>query len=160
MPSQVVICGSMSHYDDMLKCWTELRAAGIPCIMPEPDEADVLNVRDKFLEFKREIARQYLSEIAKADTFAILVVNKPKRGICHYIGANSFAEIAVAFYARKQIYLLEGIYENFEEELSAWQACALQGNLNQLISEYQQTQGGNSPHESVMRSHDYVYAGA
>jgi len=50
-----------------------------------------------------------------------------KKGICNYIGANSFAEIALAFYLGKKIFLLNDVYSLYEDELSAWGAVPLKG---------------------------------
>ena len=47
-------------------------------------------------------------------------------------GDNSFAEIAFAFYFNKPIYLWHDIYELFRDELEAWGAVSLKGNLNNL----------------------------
>jgi hypothetical protein len=87
-----------------------------------------------------------LSIIRRKDTDGILVANEPKHGDRNYIGANAFAEIAIAFNAQKAIYLLNDIPAAFEDELSAWGAIPLKGDLsiltadmNRLLSQPKQT---------------------
>ncbi|HUV04339.1 MAG TPA: hypothetical protein VMX94_04455 [Armatimonadota bacterium] len=138
MPRRIVLCGSMSNYGDMLSCLQYLQARGIPCIGPQPDEdASTAQMSDsQFLDFKRRISRAYLIEIRRAATFGILVVNTPKRGIPNYIGANAFAEVAVAFNAKKRIYLFDGFYDLYSDELQAWRATPLHRDLSLLVQHY------------------------
>jgi diphthamide synthase subunit DPH2 len=51
--------------------------------------------------------KEHFDKISKSD--AILVVNLDKKGIKNYIGGNTFAEIMVAFYLNKKIFLLNPI---------------------------------------------------
>ena len=62
----------------------------------------------------------------------MLVVNSDKKGVKNYIGANTFAEIAIAFYFEKKLYLLNDIYGPYSDELLAWNVIPLKGNLNLL----------------------------
>ena len=62
----------------------------------------------------------------------ILVINDAKNDIENYIGANSFAEIAFGFYFNKQVYLLNGIYEPYKDDLIGWNVNTLKGNLDKL----------------------------
>lgn len=66
----------------------------------------------------------------KNDT--ILIVNANKNGIENYIEPNSFAEIAFAFYHRKNIYVLNSFYEPYLDELEGWSVQELKGNLDNL----------------------------
>ena len=65
---------------------------------------------------------------------AVLVVNPPKQGVGHYIGANAFAEIAIAFYFGKKIFLLYDQFPPYADELSAWGVVPLRGDLGLLAS--------------------------
>lgn len=49
--------------------------------------------------------------------------------IPNYIGANTFAEIAIAFYFGKKVFLLNDIYEPYSDELIAWGAIPLKGEI-------------------------------
>jgi hypothetical protein len=70
-------------------------------------------------------------------TCAVLAVNADKQGIRDYIGPNTFAELAIAFVNGKKIYLLQNVPRNLEDELTAWGAIPLRGDLSRLIEEVQ-----------------------
>jgi len=79
--------------------------------------------------------REHFEKIRKSD--AILVVNKAKRGIENYIGGNTFAEIMVAFFLNKKIFLLNPIPEHerlnaFREEIEGVNPIVLNGNLDDI----------------------------
>lgn len=59
---------------------------------------------DKDYHKKTDLMRRHFNEIDKAD--AILVVNYEKHGRTGYIGGNVLIEMALAFYLKKPIYLL------------------------------------------------------
>ncbi|WP_335092538.1 hypothetical protein [Nostoc sp.] len=127
----------MSNYEEMLKYQNILMKNNIPCLVPE-NEGELIKQlsRDEFNEFKRKVSKKHFEEIINNNVFAILVVNPTKNYIPNYIGANTFAEIAIAFYKQRQIFLLYDIYEGFKDELIAWDIKPLQGNINSLIEEY------------------------
>ena len=80
---------------------------------------------------KAEASRAHFKRIIEqADK--VLIVNATAHDTENYIGPNSFAEIAFAFYFNKPIYLWHDIYELFRDELEAWGAVSLKGNLNNL----------------------------
>lgn len=81
---------------------------------------------------KKEASKLHFDEIINNNTDAILVVNCNKGDLNNYIGANTFAEIAFGFYFNKKIYLFNDIYEPYKEELNAWGAIPLKGDLNEL----------------------------
>ena len=63
------------------------------------------------------------------------VINEEKNGKPNYVGANSFAEIAMGFYFGKTVFLKNDIYEPFADELVGWGVIPLKGNLD-AIKEY------------------------
>ena len=65
-------------------------------------------------------------------TDAVLIINEDKEGKSNYIGPNSFAEIAMAFFNNKKIFLLNDIYEPYMDELSAWGVVCLNGDLGKI----------------------------
>jgi hypothetical protein len=71
-----------------------------------------------------------------------------KYDISHYIGPNTFAEVAVAFAQSKKIYLLNGIPSVYEDELIAWRVIPLFGALHQLIDDF---------HKSYLRETSQLY---
>ena len=99
-----------------------------------PKEVDWDNIpKENHSACKKELSMEYFDEIAKEDTHAILVVNDMKRETENYIGASTFAEIAIAFYFDKKIFILNNIYSPYKEELSTWGAILLNGKLNNIV---------------------------
>ncbi len=120
---RIALCGSMKTKDDLIKAGEELERRGIRVLLP---------IECLYNEPKIIASRAHFTRIIDEDTEAILVVNSPKNNIPNYIGANTFAEIAFAFYYHKKIYLLNDIYEPYKEELEGWGAISLHNNLNNL----------------------------
>lgn len=133
----IVICGSMAFYAEMLNVSNMLKNWGIPTIIPkeESKEKELLS-EEQFYDFKRKVSSQYLSKIRDNSTYAILVLNQEKRGVKNYIGANTLVEISMAFCWGRAIYLLNDFYEPLKEELMAWRVVNLNGNLERLIEDY------------------------
>ena len=136
-PGSIVICGSMSSFDEMLHYKELLGQNYIPSIVPHNEKVLIERLSaEEFSTFKRSVSAQHLRKIREKNVFGILVVNAPKNGISNYIGANTFAEIAMAFCWNRKIFILHDLYDFFRDELIAWQATILHGDLNQLFSIY------------------------
>jgi hypothetical protein len=133
----IVICGSMSNYPAMVNCHNFLQKNNIPSILPYEENDIAKNFSEQELySLKREVSRKHFDSICDDKTFAILVVNTPKNSKKNYIGANTFAEIAISFYCKKRIFLLDDIYEEYKDELIAWETQPLQGSIEKLINAY------------------------
>ena len=126
---KIVISGSIALLDKMKNIANQLTGMGYMVVIPKEVEWDSIP-NDKHDESKKEFSMEYFNEIAKEDTYAVLAVNDMKRGITNYIGASTFAEIAIAFYFGKKIFVLNDIYEPFKDELSAWDVVPLNGELS------------------------------
>lgn len=135
---RVVVCGSMSAYSGMVAVRECLRDARIPAIVPiaENDIHDAMS-EQQFLQFKRKVAFQHLREIRNPATYAVLAFNQDKYGVSDYIGPNTFAEIAVGFAQSKRIYLYQQIPAIYEDELRAWGAISLAGDLSRLVKDFE-----------------------
>lgn len=129
--SRIVISGSMQFLNEMKKYKRLIEKKGFTVILPEEDNWDKITP-EQINNFKRIVSKRYFDIIADANTTALLVVNSVKKGVKNYIGANTFAEIAIAFYFEKKIYLLNDIYGPYSDELLAWNVIPLKGNLNLL----------------------------
>ena len=81
---------------------------------------------------KREHSMGHFDEICKDETDVLLAVNEPKNGIKNYIGPNTFAEIAMAFYKQKRVFVLNDLYEPYLDELKGWGVIPLKGDLNRF----------------------------
>lgn len=133
----IVICGSMAFYNRMIEISEYLKRRGIPVVIPreENEEREELT-EEQFNNFKRKVSNQYLAKIRESSTYAILVLNEEKKGILNYIGANTLVEISMAFCWGRPIYLFNDLYEPLNDELIAWSAIGLKGNLDILIENY------------------------
>lgn len=133
----IVICGSMVFYDQMFEMSEYIRKHGIPTVIPKEESMEKETLSEKqFSDFKRKVSNQYLAKIRENSTYAILVVNQEKKGIDNYIGANTLVEISMAFCWGRRVYLLNDFYDPLMDELVAWNAISLKGNLSRLIEDY------------------------
>lgn len=134
---RVVLCGSMGAYGDILNISSQLNKLQVPTVIPEAEDASILGLSaDAFEQFKRRVSFQYLRKIRDPRTFAVLAINVDRHGIPDYIGPNTFAEIAVTFAQSKRIYLLQGMPDDYEDELSAWRTVPLHGKLERLVEDF------------------------
>jgi hypothetical protein len=134
----VVICGSMIHFSAMVRIQQTLRDCGIESIAPE-DERHVDRAslsQNDWSKLKRRMSERYFRIIRRRSVFGILVANYEKHGRPNYIGPNTLAEIAIAVNARKKIYLLHDRYKELDEELEAWGAISLNGDIGPLIRQF------------------------
>lgn len=137
---QIVICGSMSHYRRMEQLREALLSSGVQAIVPEKETSYHASLdATQFRAFKRRVSAEYLRVIRRRVTYGILVANERKYEDQCYIGANTFAEIAVAFNAKKRIYLINDLPATFRDELEAWEAVPLRQDLTPLILDYRAT---------------------
>lgn len=135
----IVICGSMCFYDKMLEVSEILKAKGIPTLIPKEETVEKANLSvDEFANFKRKVSNQYLSKIRENTTYAILALNQRKNEIDNYIGANTLVEISMAFCWGRPIFLYNDFYTPLVDELTAWGAICLQGDLDKLIQHYKE----------------------
>lgn len=119
----IVLCGSMKVKNEILKVADTLKEKGYNVLLP----IECMEGKPK------EIAsRAHFNRIIDSQNEIVLIVNATKNGIDNYIGPNSFAEIAFAFYYNKEIYLLNDYYEPYQDELTGWHVKTLNGNLNNL----------------------------
>lgn len=133
---KIVVCGSMQFFCDMENCKTILNNHGFDVILPKPGRLDDLSP-GQVQEYRRNASKRHFHAIADADTYAILVVNQTKNSVTNYIGASTFAEIAVAFFFDKKIFLLNDIYPPYADELLGWGVIPLKGDLNALVLKQQ-----------------------
>lgn len=134
---RIVLIGSMGVYPDLLDCARLLDSEGIKTVVPELEDEVVQQLSlFEFEAFKRRVSFAYLRKIRDPRTYGVLAVNLDRHGILNYIGPNTFAEIAVAFAQSKKVYLLQGVPESYRDELSAWRAISLRGQIDRLIANF------------------------
>lgn len=136
---RIVICGSISFYSECIRIQRILRESDILSLIPTDDDEIKNRISEEmFQDYKRKASFDHIKKIRDPRTFGILAVNFNKYDILHYIGPNTFAEVAVAFAQSKRIYLLNGIPNVYEDELLAWRVIPLFGDLQQLIDDFRQ----------------------
>lgn len=119
----IVVCGSMKFKSEIINVKEKLENLGYEVLLPiECIEGKPKNIA----------SRAHFNRIKDEKTDAILVMNLDKENAKNYIGPNSFAEIAFAFYFEKRIFLLNDIYEPFKDELVGWNAITLQNKLDDI----------------------------
>ncbi len=119
----IVLCGSMKVVDKIYEVRKILENKGYNVLLPR----ECIEGKPKAIASKAHFNR-----IIDPKNEIILIVNSTKNGIENYIGPNSFAEIAFAFFYSKKIYLLNDIYKPYEDELIGWNAIPLKGDINKL----------------------------
>lgn len=134
---QIVICGSMSFYPEMVELQRQLREYGVSSVVPDIDNyiREELTLK-QYQALKSKVCRNHLDRVQHRSTFAVLAVNLDKHGIPSYLGPNTFAEVAVAFSKRKRIYLYQEMPEMYEDELTAWGAICLRSSLKTLVADF------------------------
>lgn len=122
---KIILCGSMKVKEKILEIKEVLEKENYHVLLPE----ECLKGMEKSIS-----SRAHFKRIVEEDA-KVLVVNEKKNNIDNYIGPNTFAEIAFAFYYRRKIYLLNDIYDAYKDELTGWNIIPLKGNLKGMIEE-------------------------
>lgn len=120
---RIVLCGSMKLKEKIFEKEKILKNKGYEVVTPKEFKVEMT---------KGDATKLHFDEITNEKTNIVLAVNVTKNGIENYIGPNTFAEIAMAFYFNKKIYLLNDIYEPYRDELEGWNVIPLKGNLDNL----------------------------
>ena len=119
----VVLCGSMKVKDEILKTMERLENKNYEVLLPI----------ECMQGLPKEIAsRAHFDRIQDKKTDIVLIVNATQNDIKNYIGPNSLAEIAFAFYFKKDIYLLNDIYEPYKHHPPPRHVTPLNGNLDNI----------------------------
>lgn len=115
----ITICCSAAFYKHAAELSDELKAKGYKVIIPSTahkmranNDYEVNHYKTwyknaKDFTKKRSLMDGHFAEVEKAD--AILVINDEKKGIKGYIGPNGLMEMALAYYLRKPIFILNKV---------------------------------------------------
>lgn len=123
MNKNIVLCGSMQVLDQILEVEKRLEKKGF----------HVLLLKECIEHLPKEVAsKKHFERIIDANNTIVLIINSTKNGVDNYIGPNTFAEIAFAFYFNKKVYLLNDYYEPYRDELTGWNVIPLKGNLDNI----------------------------
>lgn len=138
----IVICSSASFYIQVIEVQKQLENLGFRVLVPLTAKK-MLKSNDFRVEtyktwmerpsdYKQKalLTKGHFDKVVKGD--AILVLNYEKNGKQGYIGGAVLSEMALAFYFKKPIYILNPIDESsgFKEELHGFLPIILNGDLN------------------------------
>jgi len=146
----ITICSSANFYKKVIDVADELQKHGFDSIVPvtatkmkESGDYDASHYRTWLQDSddydkKAVLMRKHFDEVAKGD--AILVVNEEKNGKPNYIGGNVLMEMAIAFYLKKPIFILNDIPADsiFLEEIKGMAPTLLLGKAGDLPHAYEQ----------------------
>lgn len=138
----IVICSSASFYIEVSKVKKELQELGFkvkaPLTVSKMEKSGDFRVEtyktwmERPEDYKRKsyLTKKHFSEVEKGD--AILVLNYKKNDKHGYIGGAVLCEMAVAFYLKKKIFILNPIDEesSFKEEIYGMYPVVIKGNFN------------------------------
>lgn len=119
----IVLCGSMKVKDEIIRVQKLLEEKGYNVLLP----VECMEGKPKVIA-----SRAHFDRIVNPDNEYILIVNATKKGIENYIGPNSFAEIAFAFYHNKKTFVLNSFYEPYLDELEGWGVLELHWDLDKI----------------------------
>jgi hypothetical protein len=130
---RVVLCGSMRQFGLMGTIASTLNDLGVITQLPAPYQDARYLPEEEYAKIKKELSRSHFQLIADKSTAAILVVNPNMDDSEYHIGANTIADIAIAFWTGKRIFLYTNLPESLKSELCAWDAVALSEKLDVLV---------------------------
>ena len=137
----IVICSSASFYTQVVEIEKQLKNLGfkvkVPFIANKMKKSGDFNI-EKYKtwfnnpnDYKRKayLTKKHFNEVEKGDI--ILILNNKKNGKEGYIGGAVLSEMAIAFYLKKPIYILNKIDESssFKEEIYGMFPKIINGDL-------------------------------
>lgn len=140
---KITLCHSLKFVEEVKEIKKELLDRGhvifnSPYVDKPIEELEKLlsNKKDYLDNLKSGFMREHFEKISKSD--AILVINLNKKGIENYIGGNTFAEIMVAFFLKKKIFLWNPIPTDerlsfMSDEIEAVKPIVINGNLDMIL---------------------------
>ena len=142
MKKTITICSSASFYEHANEVADELREMGFEVIVPytarlmkERADYDLTKYKTWYeneadFHKKKEYVDGHIKEVEKAD--AILVVNDAKKDIEGYIGMNVMMEMAIAYYLKKPIFVMNPIGKDHPayEEVIGMESVILNNDLS------------------------------
>ena len=136
---KIIICGSISAADEILKVKKELENKGHSVEIPEGVKRPGIRAKTEAavsekaeIKTKYDLIRGYYEKMKKYD--AVLIVNPEKKGIKGYIGGNTLIEMAFAHVLNKKLYCLYPLPDmSYTSEMLAMQPVILNGDLNKIV---------------------------
>jgi len=140
----IVVCSSASFYAQVVEVEKQIKTLGfnvkVPLTVHKMKKSGDFNVAtyktwmERPTDYTRKayLTRKHFSEIQKGDI--VLVLNYKKNGKSGYIGGAVLMEMAVAFYLKKPIFILNNIDKSsrFKEEIYGMQPIILNGDMSKI----------------------------
>lgn len=140
----ITLCSSNAFYEQANKVKDELEAMGFEVLIPKMalemkakndysvEHYATWRENDDDYHIKQDLMRAHFNKVSEGDV--TLVLNYTKKGQDNYIGGNVLMEMALAFYLKKPIYLLNDFpdYSPLLEEIKGVGSIPLHGDLNGL----------------------------
>jgi hypothetical protein len=140
----IVICSSASFYSQVAEVQKQLKELGFKVVVPltvnkmiKSNDFKVETYKtwmERPEDYKRKafLTKKHFIEVEKGDV--TLVLNYKKNGKNGYIGGAVLMEMAIAFYLKKPIYILNPIDDSskYKEELYGMFPIILNGDLSKI----------------------------
>jgi hypothetical protein len=137
---KIALCGSLNFgekiFNEIKEKLTSMNhEVLLPASIKEfgPKIEEIKSNKELYLKIAPDFIRKHFDKVADSD--AVFVINLERYGIKNYIGGNTFAEIMVAFYLGKKIFLLNPIPTDeklsfIRSEIEVVKPVILNGNLD------------------------------
>ena len=135
---KIALLGSLDFTDEIKKADDQLEKAGHEAVIPYSSRLilsgamtlEEICAGGSAQKSKTDVIRYYYKELKQSD--AVLALNRTKKGIENYIGANTFLEIAFVHVLDKKIFLLHPIpnMEYLKDELEAMNQTVIHDDLS------------------------------
>lgn len=132
---KICICCSLSFSDEVCEIAAELEKMGHEVLLPN-GVIERLTEQENFdpvqAKIETDSTHKHVNKVRTADV--VLVCNYTKNGIENYIGANSFAEMFVAYYFNKPIYTLFPLPDMpyINDEIKSFGVKVLDGDIDKI----------------------------
>jgi hypothetical protein len=150
---KITLCGSIGFYkeiesirDSLIKNGYEVKIPELPLEIPREFSGDKKYYFGQYIEqnggidnfpvghkiwsLKERAIRDHYKKIDWCES--ILVINLEKKGVDGYIGGNTLIEIGVAFYLKKQIFILNPVSSelSYKQEILGMKPIIINGDLS------------------------------
>ena len=140
----ICFCASVNFYKHVNELADAVEKLGFKAVVPrmaikmrESNDYDVASIKTWYknpndFNVKKELMDEHFKKVAESDI--TVIVNDLKHDIPGYIGPNVLMEIAIAYYLKKQIYVLNDVAPDnttYEEVMGMGVYC-LGGDITSL----------------------------
>src|SRR3989338_4381932 len=134
---KVIICGSISAVDEILRVKKEVEKKGHEVEIPEgvkrieiKSKTNASTEERADIKIKYDLIRGYYEKMKRYDV--ALIVNPEKKGIKGYIGGNTLIEMAFAHILQKPLFCLYAVPDmNYASEIIAMQPYCITWKIKQ-----------------------------